>query len=204
MNTAARILAAALTLALGVAAPAIAQTDDLDAYADDYQAGNFGRVRFAEGSITILRADGQTDTGDRAGVNAPIFPGDSLRTDSGGRAETTGEMIAKVRRLREREPRRVDAALEAMEEAARSGRAALETGELTALTAAVRKAEAALEAIEVVHPEVVRAIREIESAGGAAKVSGAGGCAGAGSGRRMLGWTFRSLSSPGRCPRTCR
>ena len=84
MNTAARILAAALTLALGVAAPAIAQTDDLDAYADDYQAGNFGRVRFAEGSITILRADGQTDTGDRAGVNAPIFPGDSLRTDSGG------------------------------------------------------------------------------------------------------------------------
>ena len=87
MKTAARILAAAMTLALGVAAPAMAQTDDLDAYADDYQAGNFGRVRFAEGGITILRADGQTDSGDRAGVNAPIFPGDALRTDSGGRAE---------------------------------------------------------------------------------------------------------------------
>jgi hypothetical protein len=81
------MLLAALTLVLGAAVPAVAQTDDPDAYADAYQAGDYGRVRFEEGGASILRADGTTDTGDRAGVNAPIFPGDTLRTDGNGRGE---------------------------------------------------------------------------------------------------------------------
>src|SRR5215470_7821593 len=87
MRTATRMLAAALTLILGVAVPAVAQSDDPQAYSDNYLNGNYGRIRFEEGGASIVRADGNTDNGERAGVNAPIFPGDSLRTDGSGRAE---------------------------------------------------------------------------------------------------------------------
>jgi hypothetical protein len=87
MNTATKLLTAAFFLAGVAMLPAVAQTDDPDAYADSYQAGDYGRIRFDEGGATIVRADGRTDTGDRAGVNAPIFPGDTLRTASGGRVE---------------------------------------------------------------------------------------------------------------------
>ncbi|HEX4824991.1 MAG TPA: DUF6600 domain-containing protein [Candidatus Polarisedimenticolaceae bacterium] len=87
MRTATRTMAAALTLMLGLAVPAFAQSDDPQpqAYSDDYLNGDYGRIRFEEGGATIVRADGNTDSGDRAGVNAPIFPGDTLRSD--GRAE---------------------------------------------------------------------------------------------------------------------
>ena len=77
----------AITAAFGLAGLAFAQAEDSTGYGDDYQSGQYGRLRFAEGGATLHRADGQTDQGDRAGANAPVFPGDSLSTDGGQRAE---------------------------------------------------------------------------------------------------------------------
>jgi mevalonate kinase len=101
---------------------------------------------------------------------------------SGTPNETTGEMVSAVRRLAEREPARVGAAMAAIEAAAREGRAALERGDAAAFVPIVRRAEAALETIEAVPAGVRAAIRAIEALGGAAKISGAGGRSGAGAG----------------------
>jgi mevalonate kinase len=101
---------------------------------------------------------------------------------TGAPNETTGAMVAAVRRLGEREPARVGAAFETIEAATRDGRDALVRGDGDALVPIVRRAEAALEAIGVVPPAVQKAIRAIEAEGGAAKISGAGGLTGAGAG----------------------
>ena len=102
--------------------------------------------------------------------------------DTGAPAESTGEMVAAVHALEEREPGRVDEALAMLGRAAEAGRDALASGEFRALVGAVRQAHAGLSALDVVHPEVGRVIARIEAEGGAAKISGAGGRRGAGSG----------------------
>jgi mevalonate kinase len=91
--------------------------------------------------------------------------------------ESTGEMVAAVARLRDREPRRVNAAMGAIDAATREAREALAAGGESdrSFLPLLARAEAALEALEVVPPHVARAIREIEAQGGTAKVSGAGG-----------------------------
>jgi hypothetical protein len=81
------MIAASLGIALAAEVPSYAQANDPDAYGDGYQQGNYGRIRSADNGASIARADGQTDNGDRAGVNAPIFPGDRLRTDGSQRVE---------------------------------------------------------------------------------------------------------------------
>jgi mevalonate kinase len=101
---------------------------------------------------------------------------------TGAPNETTGTMVGAVRRLGDREPARVGAAFETIEAATRDGRDALVRGDGDALVPIVRRAEAALEAIGVVPPAVQKAIRAIESEGGAAKISGAGGLTGVGAG----------------------
>ena len=124
--------------------------------------------------------------GDRLAHEEIAFPAGALATlrlyDSGRPAESTGEMVAAVRRLAAAQPERTRDAFDAMEAAARAGRAALERGDGDALVPIVRRAHAALDAIGVVHPDVARAVAAIEAQGGAAKVSGAGGRTGAGSG----------------------
>jgi mevalonate kinase len=102
--------------------------------------------------------------------------------DSGSPAESTGEMVAGVRRLRDHRPARVEDALAALDAAAVGGRDAIERGDDAALLPIVRRAEAALERLGVVHAGVCAAIRAIEAGGGAAKISGAGGRRGEGSG----------------------
>ena len=101
---------------------------------------------------------------------------------SGSPRETTGEMVAEVRRSAERDEPRIRRALDAIGEATIAGRSALENGDPAALAPPVRRAEAALEALGVVPAGVREAIRAIEFSGGAAKVSGAGGLTGAGAG----------------------
>lgn len=64
----------------------LAQADDPEAYGDDYQAGDYGRLRYLEGGATIVRADGE-DVDDRAASNAPLFPGDRIRTGRDQRVE---------------------------------------------------------------------------------------------------------------------
>jgi mevalonate kinase len=101
---------------------------------------------------------------------------------TGAPAESTGEMVAAVGFLRERDPRRVNGALASIEAAALAARDALAAGHEAdrALLPLISRAEAALESLEVVPNDVARAIRAIEAQGGAAKVSGAGGRAAGG------------------------
>ena len=76
-----------LALLFGAGSLAFAQANDPDGYGDGYQSGAYGRVRSADQGGTILRADGEGSESDRATVNAPLFPGDLLRTDAGQRVE---------------------------------------------------------------------------------------------------------------------
>lgn len=101
---------------------------------------------------------------------------------SGTPNETTGEMVAAVRHLRTQEPGRVAQAFGTIEAATADGREALLHNDRAALVPIVKRAEAALEAIGVVPAAVSAVIRRIEAAGGAAKISGAGGLTGAGAG----------------------
>ena len=101
---------------------------------------------------------------------------------TGAPHESTGTMVGVVRRLLDREPARVHEAFETIAAATRDGHAALLREDGAALVPIVLRAEAALEAIGVVPGGVQESIRAIEAAGGAAKISGAGGLTGAGAG----------------------
>ena len=79
--------AAALIAGLGLCTTVSAQADDPNGYGDGYQSGAYGRIRAAEGGATIARADAENAPVDNAGVNAPIFPGDTVSTDGGQRVE---------------------------------------------------------------------------------------------------------------------
>ena len=78
-------LAAALVFSPSVVVRA--QTESADAYGDAYQSGDHGRVRYADGGALILRASSESDREERAGTNAPVFPGDALRTADAERVE---------------------------------------------------------------------------------------------------------------------
>jgi hypothetical protein len=81
---------AVATVVLMTVPPALAQAEDPDAYGDDYQQGDFGRVRLAEKGATVVRAqpdeDGRPGDGE-ATVNTPVFPGDTVRTGPDQRVE---------------------------------------------------------------------------------------------------------------------
>lgn len=124
--------------------------------------------------------DGDLEREELRGAGARL---DAFRLfHSGTPNETTGEMVASVRRLLDREPALVREAFETIEDSTRDGRTALLRGDGAAFVPIVRRAESALEAIGVVPTGVLEAIRAIEAEGGAAKVSGAGGLTGAGAG----------------------
>lgn len=101
---------------------------------------------------------------------------------SGTPHETTRDMVGAVRGLLDREPARARDAFAAIESSTHDGRAALLRADDSAFVPIVRRAEAALEVLGVVPAGMLEAIRAIESAGGAAKISGAGGLTGAGAG----------------------
>ena len=103
-------------------------------------------------------------------------------------AESTGEVVAAVRALREREPQRVAAALDEIEAATRAFAVEL-------ARAYPRRAEAiplmgqcqrALEALGVVPPTVHGLVRQVEALGGAAKISGAGALSGPAAGSLLV------------------
>ena len=93
-------------LILGITAlPVAAQAENDEAYEDEYSSGNFGRVRYQENGVTILRAPSADapEFEDSATVNAPIFPGDIVRTGSDQRAEIqlAGGTVVRVDRAAE-------------------------------------------------------------------------------------------------------
>lgn len=94
---------------------------------------------------------------------------------SGAPRETTGDMVAAVAALDRRDPLKVRDAFAAIDAATHEARALLTGGGGAALVPAVRRCEEALESLGVVPEPARAAFRAVERAGGAAKISGAGG-----------------------------
>lgn len=116
---------------------------------------------------------------------------------TGAPEETTGAVVAEVRRRKLEAPERFDGILDRM------GRLVIEFYDLLSgaspapdeVTRVVRDYERCLEEIGVV-PEGVRdVVRRVEAAGGAAKISGAGGLAGPGAGCLLVYWPHRAEDS---------
>lgn len=121
--------------------------------------------------------------------------------DTGTPAEPTGAVVAAVRGLRERDPRRHEELLERLAAAAAAlcEELSREAEDPDRTLHLFREAEICLEALGVVPREVREAVRRVEAAGGAAKVSGAGSLSGPGAGSLLVyhpdpertdGWPF--------------
>lgn len=108
--------------------------------------------------------------------------------DTGMPPEATGAVVAAVRGRREEDPDRIEAVLDRIEAATVAFRAELEREEEDRDRALhlIRQAQACLEELGVVPGEVCAAVRQIEAAGGAAKISGAGSLAGPGAGSLLV------------------
>ncbi len=75
-------------LALCAATPWVAWAElDEPALGDGYEAGAYGRVRFAEAGLTIRRAASDGEPNEGPTTNAPVFPGDTVASDRAQRAE---------------------------------------------------------------------------------------------------------------------
>jgi mevalonate kinase len=115
----------------------------------------------------------------------PLLPG--LRFfQSGEPAESTGAVVAAVKALRAEDPAAFEARLDDMAAATRELREQLEAEEPASPIELFRRFESHLEAIGVVPPELQKVVREIESQGGAAKISGAGSLKGPGAGSLLV------------------
>lgn len=108
--------------------------------------------------------------------------------DTGMPPEPTGAVVAAVCARREQDPAGTEAVLDRIEAATVGFRALLEPEEEERERALhlISEAQACLEALGVVPGEVRSAVREIEAAGGAAKISGAGSLAGPGAGSLLV------------------
>ncbi|MGB5814063.1 MAG: hypothetical protein WBH85_07505 [Thermoanaerobaculia bacterium] len=104
--------------------------------------------------------------------------------------ETTGAVVAEVRRRKREAPRWFDEVLDRM------GQRVVEFHDLLSradagpeeVTSVVRVYEHCLEEIGVVPGGVMEVVRRVEASGGAAKISGAGGLAGPGAGCLLVYW----------------
>lgn len=98
--------------------------------------------------------------------------------------ESTGEVVAAVRRLRDQKPVWFEQRLDSMSRACHEmRRALLEAGDPSQ---AMRCYQRDLESLRVTPEPVARTIRAIEDAGGAAKISGAGALSGTGAGALLV------------------
>jgi len=107
---------------------------------------------------------------------------------TGTPAEGTGTVVAEVRRRSAAQPARYAALWDEIEAVTRAFRDLLARGDddVTAGCSLVRRCQAALEAAGVVPEAVRQRVRQIEAAGGAAKISGAGSLAGPGAGTLLV------------------
>ena len=109
---------------------------------------------------------------------------------TGEPAETTGEVVAEVRRRRDENPGEVDALLDRMGVAVEVFRDELESaGEPTSrFVDQIVEYQRCLEELGVVPRPVRETIRRVEACGGAAKISGAGALTGASAGCLLVHW----------------
>lgn len=99
--------------------------------------------------------------------------------NTGRPSETTGEMVALVKRKQEEDPQGFTAILSDNETQTKRVAQAIKEGNEEMLIDAIRKGQRTLEQMGVASDRVVPLIREIEEAGGAAKILGGGGRTGA-------------------------
>jgi mevalonate kinase len=133
---------------------------------------------------------------------------DRLRVfHSGAPGESTGEVVAAVRRRHGAEPQRCGELIDRMEAATRGFRGALKATPATParIIALIREFEACLEELGVVPRRVKEIVRRVEEHGGAAKISGAGSLTGPGAGSLLVyhpqpakinGWDFLRPLTP--------
>lgn len=95
--------------------------------------------------------------------------------NTGRPVETTGEMVAYVRKLYDQKKDQIGKILDNMEKVTKEMLVALSQMDEGKLILAIRKNEKLLEYLGVVSPFAKVVVREINKAGGAAKVCGAGG-----------------------------
>jgi mevalonate kinase len=131
-------------------------------------------------------------------ASRPPELGDLHVYQTGKPHETTGEVVAAVRRRRDSDPSVVNALLERMGRDVLDLRSQLEMPDrATARTVdLIRDYESCLEVLGVVPVEVQEVIREVEAAGGAAKISGAGTLTGAAAGCLLVYWPSGAPAQP--------
>lgn len=95
--------------------------------------------------------------------------------NTGKPQETTKDMVLLVKDLYEKKPKIVNAFLENQERLVRNLLDVLKNEDEKEFIRIIREGEKNLESIGVCSPQVKKLIREIEKAGGAAKICGAGG-----------------------------
>jgi mevalonate kinase len=107
---------------------------------------------------------------------------------TGTPAEPTGAVVAAVRTRRDRDPEAHERLFDRMAAATEALRSELGAAaeRPAAVIALIREHEACLEALGVVPEPVRNLVRQVEAAGGAAKVSGAGSLAGPGAGSLLV------------------
>jgi mevalonate kinase len=149
----------------------------------DHKTVLYGGVVLAE-----RRSDGELRIS-RLDSSSPIL-GQLQVYQTGQPAETTGEVVAAVKRYRDEEPGRVDTLLERMGATVESFRDELEAPgcEAQRLNELIRDYQRCLEDLGVVPAEVRETIREVEDQGGAAKISGAGALTGSAAGCLLVLW----------------
>jgi mevalonate kinase len=106
--------------------------------------------------------------------------------DTGTPGQTTGEVVAAVRQLRDADPESFATLLDRLEEATRQLRDALVGNDGPALADAIHHAHRGLDRAGVVPPAIREVVRRIEGRGGAAKISGAGALAGPAAGCLLI------------------
>lgn len=92
-----------------------------------------------------------------------------------GRTESTGDLVRAVSLVREKDPKAFTITLDAIEQVSKSMVQAIHDEKEQDFVEAVKQNERLLEYLGVVSVSVKKLINEIEAAGGAAKISGAGG-----------------------------
>lgn len=104
--------------------------------------------------------------------------------------ETTGEVVAAVKRRRQEAPEDFERLLDHMQRNTERFRELLmeSAADRTEVGGVISDYESCLERLQVVPPEVRKTIRAIEAAGGAAKISGAGALTGVAAGCLLVHW----------------
>lgn len=106
---------------------------------------------------------------------SPILLKRFVLIDTGAPVESTGDMVASVKQLLLKSPKRIERVLYDQETITRNFLTALKQENEKNIIDSIKQGEKNLEKIEVVSPSAKKLIRAIEKFGGAAKICGAGG-----------------------------